>query len=113
MARPNTVTVSFSKKNLDVKNLIDSKKEQIEGFEHSQYVCEAIRFYEKYKDKELGSINKDEIRKLVDERFQELKNELLNNKESLIALDDEKEKFNDAILEENIENINPAFLDED
>ncbi|KLU74306.1 hypothetical protein [Clostridium botulinum] len=113
MARPNTLTVSFSKKNLDVKNLIDNKKEQMEGFEHSQYVCDAIRFYEKYKDKEFNNINKDEIRKIVDERFQELKNELLNNKESLVALDDEKEKFNDAILEQNIENINPAFLDED
>ncbi|CAG7841152.1 hypothetical protein CLOHAE12215_02576 [Clostridium haemolyticum] len=114
MPRPNTLTVSFSKKNLEIKELIEDKKEKIKGFEHSQYICDAIRFYEENKNKTFDStINADEIRKLVDERFQELKNELLNNKESLIALDDEKEKFNDAILEENIENINPSFLDED
>ncbi|WP_039242703.1 hypothetical protein [Clostridium botulinum] len=112
MARPNTLTVSFSKKNLDVKNLIDNKKEQIEGFEHSQYVCDAIRFYEKYKDKEFNNINKDEIIRLVDERFEKLKEQLISN-EVVVSLTDEKEKFNDAILEENIENINPAFLDED
>ncbi|MCD3211837.1 hypothetical protein G8T71_10775 [Clostridium botulinum C/D] len=111
MARPNTLTVSFSKKNLDVKNLIDNKKEQIEGFEHSKYVCDAIRFYEKYKNKEFNNINKDEIIRLVDERFEKLKEQLLSN-EVVVSLTDEK-KFNDAILEENIESINPAFLDED
>ncbi|WP_039237500.1 hypothetical protein [Clostridium sp. K25] len=114
MARPNTLTVSFSKKNLDVKNLIDSKKEQIEGFEHSQYICDAIRFYEENKNKTFDStINADEIRKLVDERFEELKKELLNNNELVVEIDSEKESFNNEILEKNIDAINPMFFDED
>ncbi|NFF59814.1 hypothetical protein FDB08_13085 [Clostridium botulinum] len=113
MPRPNTLTVSFSKKNLEIKELIEDKKEQIRGFEHSQYVCDAIRFFEKYKDKELGSIDKEEIKRLVDERFEELKKELLNNNELVVAIDSEKESFNNEMLEENIESINPMFLDED
>lgn len=110
--RSNAITVSFAKKNKDVLELLEAYKKD-SSFVQNDYICEAVRFYEKNKDREFNTINKDEIRKLVDERFQELKNELLNDKESLVSLDDEKEQFNDAVLEENIQNINPAFFDKD
>lgn len=110
--RNNAITLSFAKKNKDVLEMLMEKKKS-ESFVQNDYICEAIRFYEKNKDKEFSSINKDEIRKLVDERFEELKKELLNNNELVVKIDSEKESFNNEILEKNIDDINPMFFDED
>lgn len=110
--RSNAITLSFARKNKDVLEMLMEKKKS-ESFVQNDYICEAIRFYEKNKDKEFGAIDKEEIKRLVDERFEELKKELLNNNELVVAIDSEKDNFNNEMLEKNIDAINPMFFDED
>lgn len=57
-------TLTFAKKNEDVKKLLAKKKED-KGFIVTDYICEAIRFFEANKDKieinRLGSINIEDL----------------------------------------------------
>ncbi|WP_373845522.1 hypothetical protein [Clostridium sp.] len=93
-----SISVSFSKKNLDVWNILTKKKKDI-TFNQNDYICNAIRFYEKNKDKMNKIITKEEIEKIIDERFSKL---LLDN-----DLDISKKDINTNIGLEHIpENIN-------
>jgi len=69
------ISISFSKKNLDALKILTDKKKDI-TFNQNDYVCEAIRFYEKNKDKTNRIVTKEEIEKIVDERVTKL---LLDN----------------------------------
>lgn len=57
-------TLSFSQQNLDVLEILDEKANA------SQYVCDAIRFYEKYKDRDDNlAISEQDIENIVDSRI--------------------------------------------
>lgn len=94
-----SISVSFSKKNSDVWDILTNKKKDI-TFNQNDYVCEAIRFYEKNKDKINQIANKEEIKRIVDERIEEFKQELLNNNIEI------KKKDNDSYLENISDDIN-------
>lgn len=71
-------TLTFSKKNKDVKELLGKYKKEAKDTEKSfianDYICEAIRFYEKNKSSmfnENTNITLD-IEKLVEEKIKEL-----------------------------------------
>jgi hypothetical protein len=68
--RPGSLALSFSKKNMDIRNLLENKKSTSEAFIVTDYICESIRFYEKYKNSiefnDLGT-----VKKLIDERLKE------------------------------------------
>lgn len=49
------ITISLSKANSDVANLLIEKKEN-KRFKQGEYICKCIRFYEKYKDKIIETI---------------------------------------------------------
>lgn len=66
--RPGSLVLTFSKKNVDIRNLLEDKKAKDENFIVTDYICESIRFYEKYK----GSTEFNDlraVRKLIDERL--------------------------------------------
>ncbi|MBC2582844.1 hypothetical protein [Clostridium sp. DJ247] len=66
--RPGSLVLTFSRKNTDIRNILENKKNTDNTFIVTDYICEAIRFYEKYKSS--GEFyNLDQIKKLIDERL--------------------------------------------
>ena len=55
-------TLTFSKKNEDIKELLIEKR-KIKGFVLTDYICDAIRFFEANKDekKKITNINIEEL----------------------------------------------------
>lgn len=49
------ITISFSNYNSDVAELLIEKKKD-KRFKQNDYVCECIRFFEKYKDKVIETL---------------------------------------------------------
>lgn len=68
--RPGSLVLTFSKKNIDIRILLENKKAKDETFIVTDYICQCIRFYEKYKDSievtDLGAVGK-----LIDERLKQ------------------------------------------
>ena len=67
-------TLTFSKKNSDVKEILANKM-NVKGFIATDYICDAIRFYERNKDKEFNSYNKinaQDIEKLIEEKIKKV-----------------------------------------
>ena len=97
-------SLTFSKKNRDVKIQLDTLKNN--GIVITDYICEAIRFFEKNKD---NSFNKKQIK---DEDIERIVEEKVRH---LFA------KYNKSIasqteppsLEDNLEYINEEDLEED
>lgn len=95
-------TLTFSKKNEDIKELLIEKR-KIKGFVLTDYICDAIRFFEANKDekKEITNINIEELVK------QEVA-KILNN----IPIKVENEEVNEktSTLEKNLDDVD---IDED
>lgn len=85
-------TLTFSRKNEDVKDILDKKKNK--GIIITDYLCQAVRFYEENKEKNLNNSNID-ITDLVRKEIEKI----LNAKE----VSESVEKNVD--LEENLEFI--------
>lgn len=68
--RPGSLVLTFSKKNIDIRNLLENKRAEDEAFIVTDYICQCIRFYEKHKDSvqvnDLGAVGK-----LIDERLKQ------------------------------------------
>lgn len=60
-------TLTFSKKNQDAKTIIDQKKG--EGNIFTDYICEAVRFYEKNKDRGLEQQIEEILDRKLNEKF--------------------------------------------
>lgn len=110
--RPGSLVLTFSKKNIDIRNLLENKKSNDETFIVTDYICESIRFYEKYKNStefnDLGAVGK-----LIDER---LKLFMQKNSAVTFGLAESQEtveektpvntiKTNISTLESNLDNI--------
>lgn len=103
------ITLSFSRKNEDIFNLLEDKKKD-KGFNQNDYICEAIRFYEENKDKIASNLDEYRIKELIDKKIEELKKELMNGD---ISIDlNAKEEFDDKKLEENL-NFDMSILEDD
>lgn len=85
-------TLTFSRKNEDVKDILDKKKNK--GIIITDYLCQAVRFYEENKEKNLNNSNID-ITDLIRKEMEKI----LNAKE----VSESVEKNVD--LEENLEFI--------
>ncbi|EGT4141300.1 hypothetical protein P5F43_15010 [Clostridium perfringens] len=94
--------LTFSRKNLDVKKIINQKIDKERNI-FTDYICEAVRFYEKYKDN-INSFNNFDIEKIkviIDERIEEkLKN---------FQLKDKDDKYENVMNKE----LDESFLDDD
>lgn len=108
--KQNAITVSFSKKNSDVYNLLVNKKENEKGFNQNEYICGCIRFFEKYKDKLNNNLSEHDIMKLIDSKLEEFKGNLNLSEFQVKKVKDE---LNNEKLESNIESINSSWLEDD
>lgn len=99
-------TLTFSRKNKDIENLIARKGED-KSFILTDYICEAIRFFEEYKDKvnqnSNSHININSIIDLIDSRL----NERL--KEGNIRIENSKL----SLKEELEQDLEQRYLDDD
>lgn len=102
--REGSFTFTFSKRNFDIRQLIEHKAENEPGFVKTDYFCEAVRFYEKNKNKE-NSLNEDYIKNLIAIMLQ---NNLNVNNEI-------KPEVNQVKLNSNIDmnEVDDNWLDED
>lgn len=77
-------TLTFAKKNQDVKKILDDKKEK--GIKITDYLCEAVRAFESNKNNNVD-INTLNIEKIVQEQvalaLEKTNNENINKKPSL------------------------------
>lgn len=102
-------TLTFSKKNEDVKEILDNKSEK-KGFIFTDYVCEAIRFYEKNKDKNIGTndIDMNLIESLVEAKIAKMLSKTQVEKDSAneeISIDKEDYKICGKSLESDLDFI--------
>lgn len=80
-------TLTFSKKNEDVRDLLADKKANEKGFIVTDYICKAIRFFEENKDKG----NLVDIAQIKSEIIDSLNiNELIKNELSKFSLVESK-----------------------
>ncbi|MGG5463531.1 hypothetical protein [Clostridium sp. B9] len=80
-------TLTFSKKNEDVRDLLADKKANEKGFIVTDYICKAIRFFEENKDKG----NLIDIAQIKSEIIDSLNiNELIKNELSKFSLVESK-----------------------
>jgi len=98
-------SLTFSKKNKDVKTHLDELKSN--GVIITDYICEAIRFYEKNKDNnwDKKQIDNKEIETMISEKVKQLLSEYNKNTEPTLnqygSLEDNLEYINDEDLEED------------
>lgn len=110
--RPGALMLTFSKKNKDIKILLENKKIGNETFIVTDYICEAIRFYEKYKDN-IKFNDLEDIRKLIDERlkkFMEINSTITLGSTKCEDIEEEKMIINEIrtninSLESNLDDI--------
>lgn len=62
--RDGSFTFTFSRRNQDVRELIEYKAENDSNFVKTDYFCEAVRFYEKNKNN-FGNINEEYIKNMI------------------------------------------------
>lgn len=101
--RPGSLVLTFSKKNADIRKLLESKKNENEAFIITDYICEAIRFYERHKELE-ETYNLETIKKLIDDR---LKSFIQVNSTVTLGLEESEEIDEEKLLINEIKtNIN-------
>jgi hypothetical protein len=114
-AKQDAITLTFSKKNKDVydklRKIIEDKKNNGSGVNATDYICNAVRFFEEYHKGQSSSRSVDyrEVERLVEEKISEFKRQLLNSdidipKETKDAANNETASDN-AYLEDNLDNI--------
>lgn len=110
--RDGTFTFTFSKRNEDVRLIIAKKKSLDENFVITNYMCEAVRFYETYKDTAVfnNQVDKNFIRATILEVLQEL-NATGNLEFAATKPIVETISTSDSIT--NLDDIDDSFLDED
>lgn len=69
-------TLTFSKKNKDVQTLLADV--QKEGVKITDYLCDAVRFFNENKDSDIRKDNTDiqELKDLINSKFKDLDNKL-------------------------------------
>lgn len=99
-------TLTFSKKNQDVKKILANIKEE-DKIKITDYICEAVRFYEKNKKNRLDSelIDPALIDRMIEDKIKILIGTNLNFKQDY--------KLNTVSLEDNLDSVNDDDLEED
>lgn len=88
-------TLTFSRKNEDVKDILDEKKNK--GIIITDYLCQAVRFYEENKEKNFNNSNID-ITELVRKEMENILNtkEVSRSAEKTVDLEDDLEFIDDV-----------------
>lgn len=99
-------TLTFARKNYDVRDHLDKLKENKVVI--TDYLCEAVRFYEEHKNDD--KLNKNGINNLDIEKLIEEKLKAMIDVSNLVNIDSKK---NSKSLEDDIDNIDDTDLEED
>lgn len=102
--RPGSFTFTYSRKNSDVMELIERKKDADKTFITTDYFCEAARFYEKYKDtNELKKLIMDVIQKEIPIQISSISSSKLDSASNEIKaeFDGKFDGINESDLEED------------
>lgn len=108
-----SITLTFSKRNGDVDKLFSDKRETDPTFVATEYICNAVRFFEKYKDSALESKEsleasmKVSMQDYIDKRLRDL--QLLTTIDNEVSVETISE-YTD-VLEKEI--LNKSMLNED
>lgn len=88
-------TLTFSRKNEDVKDILDKKKNK--GVIITDYLCQAVRFYEENKEKNFNNSNID-ITDLVRKEMEKILNtkEASRSAEKTVDLEEDLEFIDDV-----------------
>lgn len=65
MSKNNPVLLTFSKKNSDVKDILDEIS--LDGTKKTDFICDAVRFYYKYKNSSKAFMNEEALEKKVEQ----------------------------------------------
>lgn len=98
------ITLTWAKKNFDVRGIL--VEEKIKGTVLTDYICNAIRFYENNKYRKNNILYELDIEKLIDKKVREVLN-LYSNK---MILTEKENKIEDL---ENLEYIDDEDLQDD
>ncbi|MDU7726987.1 MAG: hypothetical protein E7K00_16030 [Clostridium perfringens] len=88
-------TLTFSRKNEDVKDILDKKKNK--GIIITDYLCQAVRFYEENKEKNLNNSSNIDITYLVRKEMEKILNakEVSESVEKNVDLEEDLEFIDD------------------
>jgi hypothetical protein len=97
---------SVSEKNIDIYDLLEDKKKD-RKFNASDYICEAIRFFEENKNNN-KSVNFDAVQKFVDAKLEKFKHDLIQGNTVFNTKINQNE-----LLESGLDKISNGELDDD
>lgn len=80
--------LTFSKKNQDVRDIIEDELKT--GIKFPDYICNAVRFYEKYKDYDFNNTNKNISLMNIDNLVEKKVIEILQNKNILNLVENQE-----------------------
>lgn len=89
-------TLTFSRKNEDVKDILDKKKNK--GVIITDYLCQAVRFYEENKEKSFNNNSNIDITDLVRKEMEKILNtkEASRSAEKTVDLEEDLEFIDDV-----------------
>ena len=97
---------SVSEKNIDIYDLLEDKKKD-RKFNASDYICEAIRFFEENKNNN-KTVNFDAVQKFVDAKLEKFKHDLIQGNKIIDTKMNENE-----FLESELDKIKSSELEDD
>lgn len=104
--------LTFSKKNQDVQQIIENELKT--GIKFPDYVCDAVRFYEKYKEHDFNNTDKTTNLSNIDDLVEKKVIEILQNKKILDLVENSRHEL--TIEEKNKqleEDLDFVDIDED
>lgn len=89
-------TLTFSRKNEDVKDILDKKKNK--GIIITDYLCQAVRFYEENKEKSFNNNSNIDITELVRKEMEKIltTKEASRSAEKTVDLEEDLEFIDDV-----------------
>lgn len=98
------ITLTWAKKNFDVRDILIEEK--LKGTVLTDFICNAIRFYENNKYSENNTLNELDLEKIIDKKIKEA----LKNYNNEISITKEENKIDRL---ENLDDINDADIEDD
>lgn len=100
--KQDAMTLTFSRKNKDIYDFLEDRKKD-KNFIATDYICEAVRFYNVNKDL-INNLNVEAMSKLLEIKFLNIAQQPQQIKDEKVV--DKLEYIDKAALESKIEDIN-------
>lgn len=101
------ITLTWAKKNFDVRDILIEEK--LKGTVLTDFICNAIRFYENNKYSQNNKLNELILEEIIDKKIRKA----LKNYNNEISITEKENKINNLEYLENLEDINDKDLEDD